>query len=97
MTEGPDSGSYLLLSDEGKRSNDPQVPLGHGVVGLHGPQPSVVKHGHEETLGEVVEVLPEGQHVEAFPPGGRVHSASLHPRAERADRGALRGLGLKPK
>lgn len=30
------------------------------VVGLHGAQSSIVKHGHDEALGQVIQVLTEG-------------------------------------
>ena len=46
--------------------------------------------GHEEALGQVVQVVPHGQHVVALSPGTAVETAALHARAEAADGGTLR-------
>ena len=49
-----------------------------------------MEHGHEEGLGQVVEVLPEGQHIVALPPRCCIDTAALHTRTEAADRAQVR-------
>ena len=56
----------------------------HGVGSLHGAQESVMERGHEEALGEVIEVLAQGQDVVALAPCTGVQPTSLHARAETA-------------
>lgn len=56
-----------------------------GVVSLHCAQSTVVEDRHHEALGQVIQVLPECQHVAAVPPCCRVQPPSLHAGTEATD------------
>lgn len=70
--------SELFLSDVDEGSDDPKVTLLDGVIGLHGPEPAVVEHGHEEGLGQIVQVLAHCQDVVAVGSRGAVDATAFH-------------------
>ena len=53
----------ILFPNENKGPDEPEVTLGNAVIGLHRAQKAVVEDRHEERLGQIVQVLPECQHV----------------------------------
>ena len=61
----------------------------NGVGGLHGTEETIVEDGHEEALGQVIQVLSESEDIVALPAGGGVESASLESGAETADGGTV--------
>ena len=67
-----------LLPGINQRPNDLQVPLLVLVCGLHGPQPAIVEDGHEEALCQVVQVLPQGEHIVTFATSCSIDTTSLH-------------------
>lgn len=61
----------------------------HSVVSLHGPEEAIMEGRHEETLGQVVQMLSHGKDIVALPPSTCVQTSTLHTRAETADGLAL--------
>ena len=49
----------ILFPNEYKGPDEPEVTLGHAVVGLHRSQKAVVEDRHQKRFGQIVQVLPE--------------------------------------
>lgn len=73
------------FSASNERPNDSQVARINCVVGLHGPQHTVVEGAHHKGFSQIVEVLPHSDHVITLSSRAVVNHASLHSGAERAD------------
>ena len=58
----------------------------HSVGSFHSPESAIVEDGHEETLCQIVQVLPEGQHIVLLSAGRGIYPASLHAGAKTANR-----------
>ena len=67
-----------------QRANHPEIACADGVVRFHGLESPAVKCRHEETFGQIVQVLGERQYVVTFLARGGVHHAALHARAPAA-------------
>merc|ERR1719222_557567 len=65
-----------------QRPDDFQVPLLVLIGSFHGPQPSIVEDRHEETLGQVVQVLAQGEHIVSLATSGSINPTALHSRAK---------------
>ncbi len=78
------SGLPFPTVDQG--ADDTDVSLIVQVPRLHSPQLSAVEEGHQQALGQVVQMLRQGQHPVALAATGAIEDAPLHTRAVGAER-----------